>query len=228
MRKRLYNPLDLPNYDLGSASRYLHIPSSTLHFWTSGSHPIVELQKYGRFPLLSFKNLVECYVIQGIRTIHGVHVARIRAASVWMRKHLASTHPLADYDVSTDGMHLYLDIDGSLVNLSMRGKQGQQESEELFQAHLERVERDEMGVAMRLVPYRRKADMLAPAIAKRTILIDPFVSFGKPILKNSGIPTSVLAGRFRAGDSIPILARSYGREESEIREAIEWEIGKAA
>ncbi len=125
-------------------------------------------------------------------------------------------------------MHLYLDIDGSLVNLSMRGKQGQQESEELFQAHLERVERDEMGVAMRLVPYRRKADMLAPAIAKRTILIDPFVSFGKPILKNSGIPTSVLAGRFRAGDSIPILARSYGREESEIREAIEWEIGKAA
>lgn len=228
MRKQTYNPLVVPNYDLVSASRYLHIPSTTLHFWTSGKDPIVQLQKYGRFPLLSFKNLVECYVVQGIRTIHGVHVGRVRAASAWLRKHLASPTPLADYDLTTDGSHLYLHMDCNLINLSMRGKQGQTVNAQLFQAHLERVERDENGVALRLIPYKRKGDMMAPSEASRGLLIDPYVSFGRPILRESGIPTAALAGRYRAGDSIPVLARSYGREESEIREAVEWETGKAA
>jgi uncharacterized protein (DUF433 family) len=228
MRKRAYNPLVVPNYDMVSASRYLHIPTTTLHFWTSGNDPIVQLQKYGRFPLLSFKNLVECYVVQGIRTIHGVHVARVRAASAWMRKHLASNTPLADYDLTTDGSHLYLRIDENLINISMRGKQGQTENAEIFQAHLERIERDASGVAMRLVPYKRRSDMMAPVEASKGLLIDPYVSFGRPILRESGIPTAALAGRYRAGDSISVLARSYGRKESEIREAVEWEIGKAA
>jgi len=54
------------------------------------------------------------------------------------------------------------------------------------------------------------------------------VSFGRPILKDSGILSSVLASRYKAGDSIAVLARSYGRKESEIREAVEWEAGSAA
>ena len=59
-------------------------------------------------------------------------------------------------------------------------------------------------------------------------MIDPMVSFGRPILKDSGILSSVLASRYKAGDSIAVLARSYGRKESEIREAVEWEASSAA
>lgn len=227
MKKQLYNPLELPNYDINSASRYLHIPQSTLHFWTGGDEPIVRLQKYGRFPLLSFKNLVECYVVQGIRTIHKVHVAKIRTAAGWMHRNLSSPHPLADYDLRTDGTDLFLKIEGNTVNLSMRRHQGQQTDEQLLVAHLERIERDEHGVAMRLLPYKSKADIRS-SNASRFILIDPFISFGRPILRESGIPTAILAGRFKAGDSISVLARSYGRKESEIKEAVEWEIGRAA
>lgn len=228
MKHGRYNPLDLPNYDMVSASRYLHVPESTLHFWTRGKNPIVFVEKYGHFPLLSFKNLVECYVIQGIRTIHQVRVAKIRSASVWMREHLASRHPLADYDLTTDGNDLFLEIDDHLVNLSMRGRQGQEAHRELLLAHLDRVERDERGMALALVPYGSKADMAEPRKAPRSILIDPCISFGKPVLRESGIPTAVLAGRYRAGDDISTLARSYGRQESEIREAVAWETGRAA
>jgi uncharacterized protein (DUF433 family) len=228
MKQPTYNPFELPNYDLVSAARYLHLPDSTLHFWVSGKEPIVRLRRYGRFPLLSFKNLVECYVVQGIRTINDVHVSKIRTAAAWMRKHLNATHPLADYDLTTDGTDLYLEIDGNLINLSMRRHQGQQEIRELLLAHLQRVERDTRGMALRLIPYDTKGDMKAPGSARRSIVIDPKVSFGKPILRESGIPTAVLAGRYRAGDSIRTLARSYGREEGEIRQAVEWEIGRAA
>ena len=70
--------------------------------------------------------------------------------------------------------------------------------------------------------------MLEPENAPKIIMIDPLISFGRPILRESGILSSVLAGRYKAGDTIEVLARSYGRGESEIREAVEWEIGKAA
>src|SRR5205807_3224427 len=106
--------------------------------------------------------------------------------------------------------------------------EGQVAMKPFFEAHLERIERNEMGVARRLFPYKSHAHMMEPKTAPKIIMIDPMVSFGRPILRDSGILSSVLAGRYKAGDSIEVLARSYGREESEIREAVEWEIGEAA
>jgi uncharacterized protein (DUF433 family) len=47
-----------------------------------------------------------------------------------------------------------------------------------------------------------------------------------PVLLGSRITTSFLAGRYRGGDSVPAIARSYGRPMADIKEAIEWEIGK--
>jgi uncharacterized protein (DUF433 family) len=207
------------------ASRYLHIPHSTLQFWTNGDEPIVRLAAFGRRPMLTFKNLVECYVVQGIRTVHKIRVHKIRTAAAWMRKNLASPNPLADYDITTNGVNLFLDIDGTLVCIS---REGQIAMRPVFEAHLERIERDTHGVACRLFPYKSRAHMLEPQDAPKVVMIDPMISFGRPILKDSGILSSVLAGRYRAGDSLAILARSYGRAESEIKEAVEWEIGRAA
>lgn len=224
MKRIDYNPLLTPNYGMVQAARYLHIPHSTLQFWTKGAEPIVSLAERGRQPRLSFKNLVECYVVQGMRTVHNIRVNKIRAAASWMRRNLMSPNPLADYDITTNGINLFLDIDGTLVCIS---KEGQVAMKPVFEAHLERIERDR-GVARRLFPYKNRAHMLEPTDAPKFIMIDPMVSFGRPILKDSGILSSVLAGRYNAGDSVAVLARSYGRQESEIREAVEWEIGKAA
>ena len=221
-----YNPLQTPNYGMIEASRYLHIPHSTLQFWTSGTDPIVILAARGKRPMLSFKNLVECHVVQGMRSVHKISAHRIRVAAKWMRKNLAaSINPLADFDITTDGMNLFLDIDGTLVTIS---REGQLAMKPIFEAHLQRIERDERGVAQRLFPYKSKNHLRAPKDSPRVIMIDPMVSFGRPILKDSGILSSVLASRYKAGDSIAVLARSYGRKESEIREAVEWEAGSAA
>jgi len=225
MRRIHYHPDELPNYGMIEAARYLHIPHSTLQFWTSGEEPIVRLAQGGRRPLLSFKNLVECYVVQGIRTVHKVRVPKIRRAASFLRRNLTSLNPLADYDLKCDGVDLFLEIEGTLINLSLHGQGGM---EPLLHAHLKRVERDEAGVARRLFPYKNRMHMTSPQDAPRLIVIDPLVSFGRPILEDSGIPSSVLAGRYKAGDSIAVLANSYGREECEIRAAVEWEIGKAA
>ena len=57
-------------------------------------------------------------------------------------------------------------------------------------------------------------------------MIDPNVCFGLPVLAGSRIKTGFLASRYRGGDSIAAIAKSYERPMGQIKEAIEWELGK--
>src|SRR5882757_7102370 len=63
MRKGKHNVLEIPNYSPMEAVRYFHIPSSTLAYWTEEPNQLVVLASQTP-PLLSFKNLVELYVLE--------------------------------------------------------------------------------------------------------------------------------------------------------------------
>ena len=51
------------------------------------------------------------------------------------------------------------------------------------------------------------------------MVIDPHISYGRPVLVGTGIPTAVVAERYKAGESIDELAEDYGRSRKEIEEA---------
>ena len=58
-------------------------------------------------------------------------------------------------------------------------------------------------------------------IESRRLAIDPLFSSGKLIVKDRGITASVLWGRNKSGESIREIAKDYGLEEIEVREAID-------
>jgi uncharacterized protein (DUF433 family) len=87
-------------------------------------------------------------------------------------------------------------------------------------ASLRRIERDSSGKVIRLYPYTRIETGHEPCV----VMIDPLVSFGRPVLTGTGSPTSVVAERFTAGESVEDLARDYGRDGAEIEEAIRFEL----
>ena len=62
-----------------------------------------------------------------------------------------------------------------------------------------------------------------PGEQPRTVVIDPQVSFGRPVMAGTGIATAVLAERFRAGDQPPELRKDYGASEEAIWDAIRCE-----
>ena len=86
----------------------------------------------------------------------------------------------------------------------------------ILEAHLQRIERDPQGLAVRLYPFTRKRH-----------LDGPHISFGRPALTSSGIATGVIAERYKAGESIDELADDYGRQPLEIEEAIRCELQAA-
>ena len=90
----------------------------------------------------------------------------------------------------------------------------------LLEAALGRIERDAKGLPVRLFPFTRRRALDEP----RAVMIDPTVSFGRPVLFGTGIPTAVIAERYKAGDSMDDLATDYGRTRLEIEEAVRCEL----
>jgi uncharacterized protein (DUF433 family) len=220
MIKVAQNALDVPNYGMIEASRFFHIPASTVSFWANKER----LFELSAPRWLSFRNMVELYVIKGLRELHSISPGHIRQVLAHIRSATGSRHPFADYKIVTDKKWVLFYVEGTILeNASLYG---QLEMEPLVKTYLHRVIRDELGLATRIFPYTRREQMRAAADPPRTIVIDPTIRSGLPVLAGSRLTTAILASRYRGGDSISALARSYGRPAAEIQEAVEWELGK--
>lgn len=223
MRKPQFNPDEIPNYTIEEAARYLHVDYEKISYWVIGDDRVAPLSTiFTRKPiLLSFKNLVECFVLESLRNSHGISLQAVRKSIEQLRIARPSKYPLADYDLHTErGKHVYLD-DREYLTCLTRG--GQLVFREILMPFLKRVERNERGIARRLFPFTRREHLKSPVDAPRFVMIDPHVAFGMPVLVNSRISTAFLQSRKKGGASVKQLAADYGRPETEIEEALKLE-----
>ena len=223
------DPRRIPSYTAAEAAHYLYVPVATLRSWVFGRpyhtaggnrrfEPVIALPD-PKQRLLSFTNLVEAHVLAAIRRKHGVTLGNIRTAIDHVQKHYGINHPLADARFKTDGLSLFIEALDELVNVSLRGQTAMRE---VMEAHLKRVEHDSDGLAAKLFPFTRTR---APETEQpRTVMIDPRIAFGRPVLVGTGIPTAVLADRYKAGESMTNLADDYDCGRDLIEEAIRCEL----
>ena len=218
---------DLPSYTVSEVAQCLCIPSATVRYWAKGRHdhkPVIAIPDYHRKPaLLSFFNLAELHVLSSIRREHKIPLPKVRVAQHHLiaiaRELSESTHPLISYELQTDGLDIFVERVGALINAS-RG--GQQEMRPLMEDVFKRIVRDRGGIPIRLRLFPRGDEQ--PGIA----IVDPNLAGGRPVLKGTGIPLQVISERFVAGDSVNDLAYDpdwkydYKREPGEIEEAIRW------
>ena len=229
---RLYDgrdPRDIPAYMLHEAARYTGVPFNTLRSWVSGrsystdggircSKPLI-VSPSETDNLLSFTNLIEAHVLNAIRRKHAVAMPRVRKALDFLSKKFNSRHPLAEHDFETDGIDLFVEQYGELINVSQGG---QLAMKEILKMYLKRIERDENGLAKQLFPFTRTASA-GNIDDPKIVAIDPRIAFGKPAISGTGIPTSIIAERYKTGESISEIADDYGRKQIEIEEAIRCE-----
>lgn len=220
-------PRELPAYSLIEAARYLRMPEATLRSWVVGRSypatagerffkPIIQLPEIGS-SVLSFVNMVEAHVLDAIRRQESVSLRKVRVAVAFLERHYNSRHPLVEHQFETEGLDLFVQKAGLLINLS---QEGQLAMREIVASYLRRVERDVKGLPIRLYPFTRKREREEP----RAVVIDPLVSFGRPVLTGTGIATAILAERFKAGESVEELAKDYGRTALDIQEALRCEL----
>ena len=210
-------------YSIGEAAHYVRMNPMTLTTWALGreyqtasgaKHWAALFQIADRANRrMSFINLVEANVLRAVRRDHDLTMPSIRAALEYVQQQLGVKRPLADEKFETDGVDLFVERYGELINAS---KRGQIALREMLEAALHRIERAEpSGVPIRLFAASPDERDRSPYVA-----FDPAIAFGRPALVGSGAPVAAIAERFRAGDSIDTLAEDYGVERQAIEEAV--------
>lgn len=223
------DPRDVPNYSLSEAAHWLGLGRGTLRVWVRGQDDPTQNRRRRAQPVvrpasaeplsLSFWNLVECSVLATIRKHHEVPLPAVRRALDFVGRKLGTRRPLIDQEFRTDGVGLFVEHLGELVDAS---KQGQLAMREILEAGLARIERDAEGLAARLFPWRR--DPSEP----RIVSVDPRVAFGQPVLAATRVPVDVIFDRYRAGDSMELLAVDYRVDRDGIEDLVRKWFGPAA
>jgi uncharacterized protein (DUF433 family) len=219
-----------PAYTFSEAAHYLRIPVTTLHAWCVGQdyeskgqsrhyQRVIHLDGTSREGL-SFLNLVEAHVLVGLRRVHRLPLPKIRRALDWTSRKLDLSRPLAEARFATDGINLYIDHIAELIDVD---KGGQTAMRAVMETYLRRVERGPRGVPIKLYPFTRKEP--SPE-AERSVVIDPAIAFGRPVLAGTRVPTAILADRFKAGDTLQELADDYRTTSQAIEEALRCELDR--
>ena len=223
MRSRFDQVFETPIYGPVDAAHYLRVPYQTLRYWTIGRNniePIVHLASYDP-PRLSFMNLMECHMLSGMRKNYNLRLPKVRSALRTLARIHPSPHPLVDKELETDNVDVFIREHGDeLLNLNHPNQRG---FKEILETLIRRIEKGPDGM-LSFFPFVEKHSADEPKI----IMINPAISFGRPVISGTGIPTAVVASRFHARESVSELASEYGRTDREIEEAIRWESRAAA
>ena len=210
-RRRLY----LPAYQVRDAARYSGAAPQTVSYWRyRGGELGPALPGRIKRQSLSYLDLIEVAFVATFRGL-GVPLQRIRKARAYAAQVLNSEYPFAEYKWLTEGHHVMLDLreledDATIDSLVVGDSSGQITWEGM--------------VGERFAQFDYEQDLaLTWHVRGRNnpVTIDPRISFGAPTV--GGIPTWVLGGRWRAGESISDIQDDLGLSEEEISHGLDFE-----
>jgi len=226
-------PQDQSAYRAAEAAQILALPAGTVKAWTFGhdyQHRDGSPKRFVKLiavadpkrRLLSFANLCELHILAAMRRNHRLPMPTVRDVLDFVGRELGLERPLIAREFRTNGIDLFIEHAGLLLNARLRGQAFRGE----FESALQRIDRNHAGAPVRLFPFTRSTGDLAAQ--PRVVVIDPLLAFGRPALARAGVTTAVIEDRFGAGDSPADMATDYQVEEAEIWEAIRFERRHAA
>jgi uncharacterized protein (DUF433 family) len=201
---------EVANYSPVEAALYLRLKLQDVRRWVGEG--VVRSPGTG----ISFLNILELHILKGLRRQFGLPLQRIRRALEEYSETEYSDHPFLDPRLETDGIHLFLHEGDEYLNLNRPRQRG---IPQILSTYLQRIDRLSNS-EFQFFPFIVGEDAQEP----RTIQMSPNIAFGRPVLAKTGIATDVIAGRFRARDSIADLAEEYGVSPALIEDAVRWEL----
>lgn len=206
-------------YSLSDVSRYTGIAPATVRSWFkprsdhAGLGPLFQsdYKPVGKDFAVSFLDLIETYVARYFR-LHGVKAWRIRRVHAALQKDLNSPHPFARQDLYTDGIDIFRRVgaemnDPEIVDVLTKPRQ---------------------RVFGKWSEYLAGFDYVDHSVRRwhiaAGIVIDPQVSFGKPVVQSTGITTHVLANQYHANNrNAALVADLFAVEEQDVLRAVDFE-----
>lgn len=191
------------------------VTNQKLRRWAHGRHestrdyaPYIRgVSKIGKESLFTFLELVEFMAIATFRA-SGVSPKRIRAAYLEAEKKYGD-HPFAREGYRTDGVGIFTKRDDS-------------EPEE-FSTRQTFIEEALRSILLDVSYLDGTASQFSPLGNERGVVLDPRISFGIPVERQTGVPTSTLYAMRKSGESVESIADWYGVTVAGVRDAVQYE-----
>lgn len=216
-----------PRYTMREATCATRIPASTLRSWLVGQtyqrkadvgffEPVIR-RPQAENSRLSFTNLIEAHVLRALRTVHEVKMGAIREAVGIAEAELGIERLLVNPGLRTSAGELFLDHYSALLHLS---PSRQLAMRAVLAQYLQRVEYDEMELPTEFYPFARNPGNLE----EKVVLLSSFVSFGRPVLRRTGVSTRAVVQRLDAGEDQSVILQDYEITKAELEEAVLYEV----
>lgn len=210
-------------YDVGEAAALLGVSAQKIRAWVDGwprvgEAPVIvnDLGWVDHRLAFSFANLMELRFV-AFFTDAGVRLAEIRAILNEVRAELRRPHPFATNIVfRTDGKRVVADIarKNGVVNLYDLRSRNFEIGAVVYKSLKEGVVYDPAGDARAWFPCRA----LAP-----NVIVDARLAFGRPVIKERGIPTKAIANAVRVEGSIEAAAELFEIPRKWAKQAVDFE-----
>ena len=215
-------------YSVPDASRLTNVNPNRIRRWVEGYRYLTtdgkksqdaifrsEIPKIDGVLALSFNDILEIQFVNAFREI-GVSMQKIRRALDELRKISKSEYPFSQQKVVTDGFQLFArlkDKQGNPLFYNYSGGRNYALTEITVQLLIKGFIFNDIGRVARWFPDKKKF---------QSIVVDPAISFGRPIVDGTGIPVTILADAYNAESSFNKVASWYEISPALVQQAVEF------
>lgn len=217
-------------YTTADVFRLTHIPASRVSRWLHGRRRLYAGDYVYDAPLwtpdlpdidgtlhLTFRDLIEVRMVDAFRR-QGLSLPYIRQVVRAAQELLQTSHPFTSHRFKTDGRRLYFEV-----------VQKTKEPKLIEVLNGQHAFHSIMAVGLKDIVFENgEAALWAPTTGRGDIVLDPLRSFGQPITRTAGIPTSALKLQASAGRTAKQLATDFEVSEREVISALAFEEQLAA
>jgi DNA-binding transcriptional MerR regulator/uncharacterized protein (DUF433 family) len=225
------NLLNIGLYSIPEASKISRVKQQTIRRWINGYNikkdNIIskkealwqpDVPKISGVVALSFKDLIEIRFVNEFRNL-GVSWKVIKTAVEYAAKELNEKHPLCSKKFVTDKKRIFDQFEENLDKKLLDTLSGQFQITEVIKPSLHKgLEFNQQGIVERWYPNHNKED----------VVIDPKISFGKPIVTECGISTEILFRSYKAEGDFKRVASIFDIKTSHVKSAVHFEERLAA
>ncbi len=174
-----------------------------------------EVPQIGDIPALSFNDLLEIRFVDAFRQA-GVSLHKIRRAVLELRELVGTSHPFSQRKVLTDGRSLFMELkdeSGEPLLYELTGSRNYAFYEAVFPMLTRGLVFDRSGRAIKWFPDQER---------NRSVVVDPAVGFGHPVIEGTRINITVLADAYAAEGSASRVAEWYEIDPEFVLQAVDF------
>ncbi len=213
--------IDAGLYTVPIAAKILATRPEKVRSWVEGypnskAKPILvrQVPRIADRPVLGFLDLIESAFVRNFRDI-GYSPQTIRKVAVKLRDKYENDHPFA--------MNQRFRADGKRIFEEVVTDEGERSLLDIMSDNFVMVPAVEQTLFDQVFYFNDLASEWNPIREFPGVIMNPKMSFGRPILKGSRIPTETVARRFLIEDDYQTVADEFGIDQDSVISAVAFE-----